>query len=236
MTSYLKQYRRTRIPGPVSGQSIGFTPTDLSGLVLWLDAPSIGGTDGDAVTTWADRSASANNATQSTAAAKPTFKTAIQNGLAIVRFDGGDSLVLGTNITGGPIHAFAVLDANGSGYRTIFAALAAAQLQWRIDADGKQSLLKSSTAGIGTSTSAIGANFNYIAVSYSNPNALFRLNGADDGGGTSAQTGMVINRIGINQATEQFNGDIGELLIYSSVLSDTDRNRVEGYLKTRWGL
>ena len=61
------------------------------GAKLVLDARFISGkNDGDAVDSWSDISGSANNASQATAAARPTYKTAIQGGQPVVRFDGGD--------------------------------------------------------------------------------------------------------------------------------------------------
>jgi hypothetical protein len=64
-----------------------------AGATLALDSRFISGlNDGDAVTTWLDRTPNGNNATQATAARKPTYKTSVLGGSPIVRFDGGDSL------------------------------------------------------------------------------------------------------------------------------------------------
>ena len=77
----------------ILGCNLEWAPTDLSNLLLWLDASQITGlNDGDAVASWTDLSGNGNHATQSTAAAKPTYKTNIINGLPVVRFDGGDFL------------------------------------------------------------------------------------------------------------------------------------------------
>jgi hypothetical protein len=68
-----------------------FSPDDISGLVLWLDADAIEGlNDGDPVTTWEDQSGNNNDATQSSASAKPTYQTNELNGKPIVRWDGTD--------------------------------------------------------------------------------------------------------------------------------------------------
>jgi hypothetical protein len=76
-------------------------PTDIANCELWLKADGIGGlSDGDPVGTWADSSGNGRDATQGTAGAKPTYKTGIQNGLPIVRFDGGDFLSLPDFLTG----------------------------------------------------------------------------------------------------------------------------------------
>ena len=63
------------------------------GAKLVLDARFISGkSDGNAVDAWTDISGLGNNASQATAAARPTYKTAIQGGQPVVRFDGGDVL------------------------------------------------------------------------------------------------------------------------------------------------
>jgi hypothetical protein len=57
---------------------------------LCLDARFISGlSDADPVSTWSDRSRNAANATQ-TGAERPEYKTAIQGGQPVVRFDGTD--------------------------------------------------------------------------------------------------------------------------------------------------
>ena len=65
-----------------------FLPSQISGLKLWLKADSLSLSDGDAVGTWADQSGNANDATQTTAVNKPSFKTNIVNSKPVIRFDG----------------------------------------------------------------------------------------------------------------------------------------------------
>lgn len=71
-----------------------FSPTNLPGLILWLDASQISGlSDGDSVTNWLDLSGNSNNATQSTASKRPTYQTNEQNGRAGVLGDGTDDVL-----------------------------------------------------------------------------------------------------------------------------------------------
>src|SRR3989304_2387171 len=81
-----------------------FSPLDLSP-VLWLDFSDTStlftdssGTipvtaDGDVIGYAADLSGNGNHATQGTLANKPLYKTGIQNGLSVARFDGSDRLL-----------------------------------------------------------------------------------------------------------------------------------------------
>lgn len=65
-----------------------------AGAVMALDSRFITGlSDGDSVQTWTDRSASGNNAAQSTAGKQPAYKTAIQGGQPSVRFDGSNDIL-----------------------------------------------------------------------------------------------------------------------------------------------
>lgn len=67
-----------------------FNPAGL-GAKLVLDARFISGkSDGNAIDSWPDRSGSSNDAAQGTAGARPTYKTGIQGGQPVARFDGGD--------------------------------------------------------------------------------------------------------------------------------------------------
>jgi hypothetical protein len=52
-----------------------------------------GFSDGNEVDTWTDLSANARNATQSTSANRPLYKTAIQGGNPVVRFDGSNDVL-----------------------------------------------------------------------------------------------------------------------------------------------
>jgi len=82
--------------------ALGVNPVpDIAGLQLWLDASdaqtlfdattggSLVAADGG-VARWEDKSGNARHATQGTAGSRPARKTAVQNGLGVVRFDGSN--------------------------------------------------------------------------------------------------------------------------------------------------
>ena len=92
--------------------SSGDVPAVTSAVLrIWLRADTLGLADNDAVGTWPDESGFGNDAVQSTGSLKPLFRTGIQNGLPIVRFDGTDDEM--------DIPDAAGLDGDGDGY-TIF--------------------------------------------------------------------------------------------------------------------
>lgn len=89
-----------------------FTPTDIADLALWIAADAIVGlVDADPVTTWADSSGNGLDATGS-GATRPTYKTAIVNGLPVVRYGADDILTTASTALGasGAITAFVVVN------------------------------------------------------------------------------------------------------------------------------
>jgi len=71
--------------GSVSGAAI-VDPTDIGGLVLWLDAGQGVTESGNIVSAWADQSGQGNNFSQSTAAYQPTFVASAFNTLPAISF------------------------------------------------------------------------------------------------------------------------------------------------------
>jgi len=77
-----------------------FSPSDISGLQLWLDATTglfdatSGGsevtTDGSSVARWEDQSGNGRHATQTTSNNRPVLKTAVKNSKNVIRFDGSN--------------------------------------------------------------------------------------------------------------------------------------------------
>jgi len=110
-----------------------FSPSDISGLQLWLDATTglfdatSGGsavtTDGSAVARWEDQSGNGRHFTQSTSNDRPILKTSIQNNKNVVRFDGSNDNMIGPDSLkiNVPISMFAVVSKRGgTNYQTIY--------------------------------------------------------------------------------------------------------------------
>jgi hypothetical protein len=72
-----------------------------------------GFSDGNEVDTWTDLSANGRNATQSTSANRPLYKTGIQGGNPVLRFDGtNDTLLTSAFASGTQLTAIQVIKAN----------------------------------------------------------------------------------------------------------------------------
>ncbi len=72
-------------PGGVGGSS---------SILTWLDASTLGFSNGNSVGVWTDNSGNGNSFGQANASSKPTFLTNQINGLPALDFDGGDLLIL----------------------------------------------------------------------------------------------------------------------------------------------
>lgn len=220
-----------------------FSPASISGISLWLKADSIAQSDNTAVSSWADSSGNGYTATQGTSGNQPTLQTNEINGLPVVRFDGSnDYLVSDAPAGGAEQHLFAVIRVTtvANEGETIRSGSAAGALHWRIQY-GRNAALNQSTAEIGYGDPDITINTAWlVSFSFSDSGNAWvsRNNGAADANGTyssslTARTSVIGSRDG---SAEFFHGDIAELITYSAVLSSTDRDAVESYLKTRYGI
>jgi hypothetical protein len=98
-------HRRARHLKPKSiGAHYAFDSRYISGL-----------SDGTSITTWNDISGNARDATQATSTKKPTYKTGIQGGNPIARFDGGDGLVAPAATFNNVLTTFAIWSASVNG-------------------------------------------------------------------------------------------------------------------------
>lgn len=77
-----------------------FSPLDIEGCVLWLDASQESFANNDPVGTWTDRSGNLNDAVQFTDGYRPIFKTNILGSMPGLLFDGSDDkLVTAGNVS-----------------------------------------------------------------------------------------------------------------------------------------
>lgn len=214
---------------------------------MWLDAAdrtSLTLSSGSNVTTWRDKSGKGNNATQATVSNQPTTGTLV-NGLNVLDFTGTQPFfslptIDHTNITVftifrnttlrgfcsplflGPFFFFYT---NGAGNSVIGTG------RLGINDEGTVS---QATAGITTANYLLySLNLTVGATDvvnfYINGSNVANFNGAASGGRTYYQ-------IGSTDTVGATTGFIAEVLIYSGVLNNAQRQQTEGYLAAKWGL
>ena|SRR3990167_5968601 len=223
-----------------------FSPLDLPGLQFWVKSDAITGlADADPVGDWNDQSGNANHATQSTAAKKPTYKTNIQNGRPIVRFDGVDDALLAADSAtldiASSITAFAAISfPTLNNWGRVFDKARETAYMLSLNTTGK-SRFETNTGALESSTTLIASTFYIISFVWGSGIATHYLNGVADGSGAvstpiSTNTSpLVIGAYGPNASQDFSKQDVGELLLYAAALSSAERQNVEQYLNSRWG-
>lgn len=231
-------------------------PRDVTGLVLWLRPEELANlTDGTAVATWPDASGNSNDATQGTGANQPLYKTNIQNGRAIVRFDGSNDFMQIANPGSFDLATYTIFVVgkvtSGSGGSFIGKNDAAF-------VDGRRRHLQIQAQNTGSDMTHFAGtdaqNINKTGISWGS----FHVAGVVarsttdvslivDGTETTYSTptldftsyngkNVTIGRPFLSTSAEHLNGDIAEILIYNSALSTNDWTKVVNYLRGKWGI
>jgi hypothetical protein len=216
-------------------------PSDLN-LSLWLDASdasTITHSNGS-VSQWADKSGNAFHFTQTTAANQPTTGSVTIGGINAINFDGSDRMANSDISMNGTHSIFAVALSNANGYGRIlendanlffgigngnnnFATFYGSGSGWNevnTNTPG-QSLATPSIIGV--------TNDGSTAKPYVNATAQDTKNGT--------MQSFISLRLGAwSTGSQAWNGPVAEVLIFSTKLSDQERQSVEGYLAHKWGL
>jgi len=231
----------------------GFTPEDVAGLEAWIDASDATTVtlSGSTVTAVTDKAGNSHSFTPS-GGTGPTLTAASQNSLDVFTFaDSSKKLVTATTIPVGSASTTFVVasrDANSSnGYGRI--------LSGSDTGDGYSPAILSGYAVTGSNDDfeyyggGSGPNLSAGVNNTSGPK-LITISHTDGGtinlyyGGTLADTSSSAKTFGTDGWNEISGGSISEgatftfceLIVYDSALSSADRESVESYLNTKWGL
>jgi hypothetical protein len=229
-----------------------FSPADLSGLKLWLDADdastiTLNGSD---VSQWNDKSVNAYNFAQSTAALQPERTLSGQNGKTVLTFN--NEALTNASIDWGSSAStlFIVAKENSAstGWQNVFTTGTGANGQWGYG-------IAANSAGNDISLFDIAQAHQPFASEMTNTNAdiLCFLTAGISGGSITVElfkngTADAINprtlanttsaagaSLGRNAAgNEPYGGTICEIIMYDTQLSATNREKVETYLKKKW--
>jgi hypothetical protein len=249
---------------------VSFVPTSVAGLQLWLDASdastlydatsggSLVSADG-AVARWQDKSANARHFTQATSGKRPTRKTAQQNGLGTLLFDGVNDVLDGSDfldLNTGSMTIFAVYKKTATNTRYDFIIktstsgngwlllLNPSNVAFRSQNESGATMATTSTistAGWTVTSLSVSAGSVGSTVIYRNGSALTMDSPTQSTGGleTPPNTNGII-RIGAQEYVGDFyfhtSADVAEILMYDSALSSTDRSLCTQYLMSKWGI
>ena len=228
-----------------------WTPAELDGVQLWLDASDASTItlNGSTVSQWDDKSGNNRHATQATASNQPTYTTAGLNGKNVLTFSNAGSTYLSipsdvddyfpyqsafivysdtstalyVTPLGGRFHSSATRAAyHGHQYNTqIFSGSFTAPETLNGD-----NFKNGTDIGDGLSTPRPGSTpaiFSYIADAEEDPFDVDRRLG-------------IIGADFASTAIRGITGLIAEIVILENAASVADRKKTEGYLAHRWGL
>lgn len=232
-------------------------PRYVSPCSLWLDAadPHTLTLNGSTVSSWSDKSGNGYNATQATSANQPTYdstsKSLVFNGTTtflsvnapnILRNVPGATVFIVrkyTNITDANTIAFAVSTGVGNARTVIGQSVGQSRTGGRrLDADSYVNSTHSVTAVLTLECFVQDwANASWI-VYEQGTTATTTLSGtitAGNSSDTASSTGVFV---GVNASgnSQYLNGNIYEIIVYPSALSPIQRQAIEGYLASKWGL
>ncbi|MDB0030321.1 putative Ig domain-containing protein [Opitutales bacterium] len=204
-----------------------FSPSEVSSMKLWLDASSLS-TSGS---TWDDKSGNSNDAVKN---GSPSIVLGAQNGKNIMRYSG----------TTGEFHSWAQM----TDIRTVFWVLKKTGTNpnmlllgdtsnYFFHPNGSNAMYHPSLSPVanvrGGTTKINGTSVNGTSTGIPTSMSVVSLKTSGNVTASNFANDRNIVQSGVNRV---FGGDLGELLIFNTALSDADIGKIEGYLAHKWGL
>jgi hypothetical protein len=231
-----------------------FTPKSVAGMQLWLDAADSSTITGTSpITAWNDKSGNGNNGTAS--GSPVLLANSINGSYPSIYFDGASSIAGTTVNSGRTLTAFCILQTTDADLNTN-GRLLSLSYPGRNDYDNVQSCIaydQFNGAKINTNrgnrgsvqvvynvpvgTSALVATIFYGDTSntfYANGSLQFTSTDPSWNQNFSITTYCIGNAINPNGAW--YKGRIGEIILFNTALTTSQRQQVEGYLAWKWGL
>jgi hypothetical protein len=224
------------------------TPSDLSGLKLWLISDTGVTKDGsNKVSAWADQSGTGNSVSQDTASSQPSWIDSVINQKPIIRFTGGsgldDYLQYGGDVsaisTAFSVFLVIKFSANSYSYNPFY--WGSPSTRYITNDNNVLKFLSQGGPTVPSSCPTLNSGsfiIMGITLNSSKSSVKFYLNGTACGSGDPSDTGsMVFFALGIGilpttDASVSF--DLTEVVFYNTELSDSDRQGVEAYLNSKY--
>ena len=233
---------------PITGGGSGgasFSPTDISGLALWLDAADTATIthSGGSVSQWDDKSGNNYHATQPTGSVQPITGTRTINGRNVLDFVAGLSYM---SLPSGML-SFGVNDWT---HIVVLATDTTVSAQRVISGIGTGSALThgvfyntsniaNARQGVGISASSSGVlntNVNILSGRRSGSTLKAHLNGNELTGSSGSAVNDTLTSFTIGSTTTTVDGRIAEILSYSRSITDNEHNLIDNYLAGKWGV
>lgn len=246
-------------PAFVTASSSLLYPTNVPGLVQWLDAStscySNAGvnlcTDGTRVSQWKDKSGAGNDIGQTRGdSVKPVFKTGIINGLPAVDWGAASGAAYGLTNTFAspglktPRTFFVVCLASNQTFATAWLFNAAGAPTWNFASGPLQSEYTEATTTISTGVQSdkfhvfCGTANTNSGTTFRGGTTLYRdaKKAAFGSGFENVKIILTINwgNTDLADASRRFLGMVSEIIVYSRILNTCEREGIEQYLKQKY--
>ena len=241
-----------------------FTPTQISGCSLWLDGADPAGNgvipaNGTSITSWVDKSLSGNTCSNASSINSPVLYSSILNGKPVLSFTGPavlntttsqwlDNTVMTFPNTKNTIFALVYNDNSTSKSFTannyIISGRADALISYSSYSGNNFATVIGSGSGwndLNTNTPSQNMNGVWaitgmtlntnVLTPYYNGTALNTKSGT-----MGSTTGFIIGDAPSGYRGQCWNGYMAEIIMFPTVLGNTQRQQVEGYLAWKWGL
>jgi hypothetical protein len=248
------------IPNAATNRAV-FTPRQISGCQLWLDAadPSAFTLTGSNVTLWKDKSGNANNST--TVIGTPILNQKAINGFSAIRVQTGSyfyfsplttaantttvSAFVVANLSNSPANTFGRLlsfgntadGTNNFDYQTVGNFIFC-----RENANQQMAIYRNSLVGPNVTMNVTYEQPFLMNAVFNGTNCSSFLNGTANTSFSSSGT-FTFNQLGIGvnintktNPSDVYSGLIAEVIVYYAALSTSERQQTEGYLAWKWGL
>jgi len=209
---------------------------------LWLKADCLGLTDGALVASWPDARGSGMVATQATPGSQPSYAVNGLGGKPVVRFTQAGQAFLSLPAFSDAAYTLIAAGSTSSARLTFLGGPNYPAFGFGVDAPTSLFLF---SFGVGISDASSGAHVysGTVAGGWGNvwiTGYQWSLAGGWVGKGNSEPASTTFDSIGRtlwpDTGWHYSDGDMAEIFVFSSPLSDGDRGTVEGYLQTKYGL
>ncbi len=234
-------------PLPIANFNWLTSPLPSNNLTLHLDAGRGFTTSNDSISVWADLSGNDHDATQDNLSRRPVVQDSAINGQTGLRIHSGlNYITLPTaadlGIQNNDYEAFVVAKSRTSNSSTAF-LMAGSIENFELHVNGSAGARFIPNSGnyidagsIGDFSDAEAHLFNVEATStYGKVKVNRSVSSIDSSSAHSSYSGNLYLGIRFNNSL-QFDGDIAEVIIYNSVLSESDRRTVESYLMKKYAI
>ncbi|MEM9024092.1 MAG: hypothetical protein AAGB22_10140, partial [Bacteroidota bacterium] len=236
-------------PGGVSSANLEFW--FRADAAAFTDAGTTEATDGQSVQQWNDQSGNGNNLSQPTSSNRPTLQTGVVNGQPVMRFDGSDDAFseITVSAVSAPAEIFAVLSfanltqpsgnfdyvmnlggINGANTNISISRRPVTQRYFSFDGASLRNgvILTGQTFQIFNPKHATSSTFHSLDIDGNSQSV------SDYSGSVSTNGNL---RVGHDpNGNNEFDGDLGELFLFTAALNTAEQNLVENYLSSKYGI